>query len=78
MDGKTDIINMMISLIIVFVFIFVKPASAYLDPGTGSYIFQIIVASILAGGYFFKDKVKSVIGLISGFFKKITSRHGKK
>jgi hypothetical protein len=29
--------------------LFPPPAHAYLDPGTGSYIFQILIASVLGG-----------------------------
>jgi len=41
-------------------FIFAKPIYAYLDPGTGSYIFQIIIASAIGVIFFFKDIVKKV------------------
>jgi hypothetical protein len=27
------------------------PAEAYLDPGTGSYVFQMVVAAIVSGGF---------------------------
>jgi len=33
---------------------FARRAYAYLDPGSGSYIFQIIVAGLLAGSFFIK------------------------
>lgn len=54
------------------------PVYAYLDPGTGSYIFQIVVASLLAGSYFFKDKLKAVFNLIGKMLKKLIPKgHGK-
>lgn len=40
-----------------------QPAHAYLDPGTGSMILQILVASFVAVGVFFnhiKDKIFSI------------------
>lgn len=38
-------------LLCTFSFIFTPPAHAYLDPGTGSYIFQILIATF-AGAIF--------------------------
>ncbi len=35
-----------------------KPAYAYLDPGTGSYIFQLVIATVLGGSLFFKSGVR--------------------
>jgi hypothetical protein len=31
-----------------------RPVNAYLDPGTGSYIIQIIIGAFLGGGYLVK------------------------
>jgi hypothetical protein len=45
-------------------------ASAYLDPGTGSYILQIVVAAIL-GGLFM---VKPFFAKIKHFFRKFFFR----
>lgn len=55
-------------------FVLVKPASAYLDPGTGSYIIQIAIASMAAGTYFFKDKIGSAIN----FLKKKLGKNSQK
>ncbi|HEY9068837.1 MAG TPA: hypothetical protein VIV61_01200 [Candidatus Ozemobacteraceae bacterium] len=35
-------------------FLIISPADAYIDPGTGSYIFQIIVATLFGGLYALK------------------------
>lgn len=43
-----------------------EKAFAYMDPGTGSYIFQIVIAFFL--GILFT--VKQFWGKITGFFKK--------
>jgi len=45
-----------------FLYLFVVPkfAFAYLDPGTGSYIFQIFAATVLGSTFFIKDIVKKV------------------
>jgi len=43
-----------ITLIVLFAFlylVFPREACAYLDPGTGSYIFQLAIA-VLVGGFF--------------------------
>ena len=32
-----------------------RPVFAYLDPGTGSYIFQILIASAVGGLFFIKS-----------------------
>ena len=42
---------------------------AYLDPGTGSYIFQILIATAV-GGLF---AIKIFWGKIKAFFKKLSS-----
>lgn len=47
--------------------LFSKPAHAYLDPGTGSYLFQILIAGLL-GSLFF---IKSITKKIKGFLQKV-------
>lgn len=68
-----------IYLLILTLIFTAKPAYAYLDPGTGSYLFQIIVATLLAGSYFFKDKLKKVFNFLSKMLKKLNPKgHAKK
>jgi len=56
-----------------------RPAYAYLDPGTGSYLFQIILAGLLAGSYFFRDKLKKVFNFFSKMLKQLKPKeHAKK
>lgn len=43
-----------LTLAVVALFFGVAPAHAYLDPGTGSYILQMILAGALGGVYIFK------------------------
>ncbi len=59
-------------LTIVALLVFPKRADAYLDPGTGSYVLQI-VAAVFFGGAFV---VKTFWGKIKSFFTK--SRKDKK
>jgi len=39
---------------IIFWLVMAKPVFAYLDPGSGSYLLQVIVGVFLAGGYAIK------------------------
>lgn len=41
-------------------------ALAYLDPGSGSLIIQVIIASILAVPYFLRTQIGRAIGLVRG------------
>ena len=50
-----------------------KNAHAYLDPGTGSYLTQVIAASLVGVGIFWKTifrKIKTIIDKINGTPKK--------
>jgi len=64
-----------ISLLLLFwILIFPKEASAYLDPGSGSYILQILIGFILGGLVgvkLFWTKIKTFLkGILTNFFKK--------
>ena len=54
----------------IFYVLFPKIAFAYLDPGTGSYMLQVLIASIL--GAFFTIKI--FWGKIRNFFLKLFSK----
>lgn len=43
---------------------------AYLDPGTGSYIFQIIIGLLLGGLFFVRSFIKSFFLSIIHLFKR--------
>lgn len=45
-------------------------ASAYLDPGTGSYIFQILVAGALGGLFALKMYGRKIIMAVRSHFSK--------
>jgi hypothetical protein len=59
--------------LLLFLF-FTQPADAYIDPGTGSFIFQMVVGAIL--GFFFIIKLH--LRRIKSFFLKIFKgkKHG--
>jgi hypothetical protein len=45
-------------------------AFAYLDPGTGSMVLQVIVAGILGAAFTFKTYIRAIFGPVLGLFKK--------
>lgn len=45
---------------IIYLFLLPKPTHAYLDPGSGSYLFQILIAGILGSSFFVKKAYKKV------------------
>jgi hypothetical protein len=47
--------------------------TAYLDPGSGSFIFQLIIASLVGGAFIVKTYWKR----ITGYIQKLVSRHPK-
>ena len=49
---------------------FAPPAYAYLDPGTGSYIFQLLIAGVVGLAFV----IKVFWGRIKGFFGGLFSR----
>jgi len=64
-------------IISIFVFlisgIFAQKAYAYLDPGTGSYIFQVIIAVVIGGLFAIKQFWTKIVL----FLKNLGSRWGK-
>jgi hypothetical protein len=64
----------MILIVIIVLFfvhvIFIQEADAYLDPGTGSYILQVIIAASVAGLYI----IKLFWNKIKAFFKNLFTR----
>lgn len=60
-----------LSILIFFLFFaFPKNAYAYLDPGTGSYLFQLLMATILGLSFSIKIFWKNVKNFFSGIFSK--------
>ena len=60
--------------VLLFSDIFSQKAYAYLDPGSGSYIFQIIIAAAV-GGLFV---IKLYWGKLINFFRNLFSKGKKK
>ena len=61
------------SLIVVGVF-FPAKLYAYLDPGSGSYIMQLILAGLVAGSFAIKTFWRSVKNFFVGLFSKKKSK----
>ena len=41
--------------------VFGRPAQAYIDAGTGSYVLQVVIASILAGAFVVKSMWGNIV-----------------
>lgn len=68
---KTDVI-----LVLFFALLMLanpSAAEAYIDPGTGSFIIQVVIASIVAVGFYFKFFGRK----IGGFLKYCLSKNKK-
>jgi len=72
MKGIIDIKSIFVVLA-VFYLVLTREVYAYLDPGTGSYILQLVIAGIL-GGLF---AVKMFWVKVKSFFVNIFSRDNK-
>jgi hypothetical protein len=44
--------------------------TAYLDPGSGSFIFQLIIASLVGGAFIIKTYWKRITGYLQKVFSK--------
>ena len=45
-------------------------ADAYIDPGTGSYVLQVVIASLLAAGFVIRATWKNIVGAVTKRFGK--------
>lgn len=50
--------------------VFIRTAHAYLDPGTGSYIVQIIIATMIGSSFAIKLVWKNISTFLKGMFSK--------
>jgi hypothetical protein len=56
----------------------VSDAAAYLDPGTGSIIFQGVIAAVATGVAVFVTAWKSVVSFFGGLFNSNIKKHSDK
>ena len=47
-----------------------KGAQAYIDPGTGGLVLQVVIASVLAAGFVIKATWKNIVGAFTKRFAK--------
>jgi len=59
-----------LSFMFVYGIVFSKNAYAYLDPGSGSYILQLVLAGLLAGSFAIKNFWKRVVSFFTSRFSK--------
>ena len=57
-------------LLILLFFLAPTPVYAYLDPGTGSYFFQLAIGGLLGGAYLIKTFWKDIKRKLSGILGK--------
>ena len=67
--SKKNYLKIVLFILLIELFANVRFANAYIDAGTGSYIFQLLIAGLLGGMFF----IKKIFRSISDFFKKIFS-----
>lgn len=60
MTRKEKLFISIITLSVIFFLPNQKPAYAYLDPGTGSFIFQVIAGILLTSLYIIKKSFKNI------------------
>lgn len=65
-------------MLLSFYFLTTADAFSYIDPGTGSYIIQIVIASVLTVGALSKIYWSRLKGLFASFFVKQSNDESKK
>jgi hypothetical protein len=58
-------------VIIMIVLFFSETVFAYIDPGTGSYIFQLAIAGILGSLFLLKTSWRRFVGFLDNLRRKI-------
>jgi len=56
--------------VVLFFLLFPRQAHAYLDLGTGSFIFQMLIATSLATLFFLKSYIRKAIKFFAGLFNR--------
>jgi len=76
MKQRLSLLEIWIIYILVYL-IFPRNAYAYLDPGTGSFVIQIIIAFALGAIFFIKIYFKKIKVFFSNLFSKKKSKDEK-
>lgn len=61
-------INLILLLSSIFSLSVVRSAQAYIDPGAGSFLFQLVIAGALGGLFFIKSIIRSIKLRLSNIF----------
>ena len=61
--GNSNIYSFIVSFIVVETLVFPGTSEAYLDPGTGSFVFQVLIAAVMGGLYSIKTYWRNIKGL---------------
>ena len=71
-DAKMRFVILVIASMAVFLFsgIFDQKAYAYLDPGTGSYVFQLLIAFAIGGLFVIKLFWRKIFFFLKSLFSK--------
>jgi len=67
---QTSYLTKIMFISIMSFFVFYQDANAYLDPGTGSYVLQMLIAGLLGALFFIKLSWKRMKIFISNLFSK--------
>ena len=54
-----------------------RPAYAYLDPGTGSYVFQMTVAALVSAGFLVRTYWRRLVDALRGLRNRRAGDHDK-
>ncbi len=57
--------------------LFARPAFAYLDPGTGSFVFQFLIAGLVGALFLIKSFWRNLSVFFTKPFKKVTTNTAK-
>ena len=71
MNILSGFINLLI-LAVIYLFWSIRKAHAYIDPGTGSYIIQVLIGGLLGAAFALKIYWKKVKAYFSNLFSKRT------
>jgi hypothetical protein len=64
------IVTVILAVLVMHPFLFLSDAHAYLDPGTGSYILQMIVAGLLGAAFAAKLFWERIRNFFAGMFSR--------
>ena len=62
---------------LILLLVFARPAQAYIDPGTGSFLLQILIGGILGSLLAIKVFWRRITGFLSGLFSRKSPDDGE-